>query len=207
MARTASLHRALGEAVGELEENPMDLRATVTMEALLVAEQHGRALRELLSLDLQVSAMGMMRLQYEAVLRAIWLLFAASDDEVRALAAPLTPRTLKSANSLGMAGELLGDIEKSQAPADLKRSMREFRTSLWDVMNSYVHAGLFALRRHDAHLEHELATMLRMSNGLANVTCGLLTIVGHRPERQANINVVCLTFPECMPPRHTDSSH
>ena len=84
MARTASLHRALEDAVGELEENPTDLRATVTMEALLVAEQHGRALRELLSLDLQVSAMGMMRLQYEAVLRAIWLLFAASDDEVRA---------------------------------------------------------------------------------------------------------------------------
>lgn len=93
-------------------------------------------------------------------------------------------------------------IEAAQAPDDLKRSLREIRTSSWDVMNSYVHAGLHPLRRHDTVQEHEMTTSLRMSNGLSAITCCLITVVGQRPARQRDINIVCLAHPECMPPRH-----
>lgn len=57
------------------------------------------------------------------------------------------------------------------------------------------------LRRHDGHAEHEFSVALRMSNGLAAITCALLVIVGQRPTRQADINLVCARFADCMPPR------
>ena len=157
LARSDAMHAALSEAVGTLEV-PMVVRATVTMDALMVAEQHGQALRHLLALDLGVSAMGLLRLHYEAVLRAVWALYAASESDLLALAAPLTPGTAKAAKSLGMPGELLDAIDKSAAPPDLKRSLREIRTSSWDIMNSYVHAGIHPLRRHESSHEHELTT-------------------------------------------------
>lgn len=172
------------------------------MDALMVAVKHAQALRLLLSADLGVSAIGALRMQYEAVDRAVWALFAASTSDLSALAAPLTPGTAKAAKSLGLPGELLGAIEKSEAPADLKRSLKEFRTSSWDFLNSYIHAGIHPLRRHDSHHEHELVSALRMSNGLAAVTCALMVIVGQWPKRQADINIACVSFPECMPPRH-----
>lgn len=202
LARSDALHAALADAVGELDDVPTANRASVTMDALMVAGQHGQALRYLLGQDLGISAVGLLRMQYEAVLRAVWVLFAASPGDVDALAAPLTRGTTKSAKSLGMAAELLAAIDKSSAPQDLKRSLREFRTSSWDVLNSYVHAGIHPLRRHDTQQDHELTTSLRMSNGLAAITCALMVIVGQQPKRQADINVVCVSFSECMPARH-----
>ena len=202
LARSSALHAALTEAVGELEVNHGDSRASITMDALMVAVQHGDALRVLLGMDLGVSGVSLLRLQYEAVIRAVWTMFVATPSDLAALSAPVTPGTTKVANSLGMAGQLLAAIEKSQAPADLKRSLREVRTSSWDVMNSYVHAALHPLRRHDSAQEHEMTTALRMSNGLAVIACGLSVIAVRRSARQHDINVVCVSFPECMPPRH-----
>lgn len=205
LARSDALHSALDEAIGPLDNVPMVPRATVTMDALIVASQHGQAIRLLLSSDLQVSAMGLLRLQYEAVLRAAWACYAASERDVAALAAPLTPSTAKAANSIGLPAHLLESIEACGAPADLKRMLREIRTSSWGFMNSYVHAALHPLRRHDAHPEHELVTALRISNGMGAVTCALMVLVMQRPHLQNDINVVCIGFPECMPPRHLPS--
>jgi hypothetical protein len=202
LSRSDALHAALAEAVGELDEAPAGLRGSVAMDALMVSAQHGLALRLLMAEDLGVSAMGILRMQYEAVLRAVWALFGASAPDLAKLAAPLTPGTAKAAKSIGMPADLLGAIDKSNAPADLKRSLHEFRSSSWDVLNSYIHAGIHPLRRHDVQHEHELSVGLRMSNGLAFVTCGLMVIVGQRPKRQMDINLVSLRFLDCMPPRH-----
>lgn len=202
LLRSNSLHQALDEAVGTFEGVSDEHRVTVALDALMVSRQHACALRMLLSEDLGSTAIGVLRMQYEAVLRATWALFAASSQAVAALAAPLTPGTSKAASALGLPNELLKAIEKSPAPEDLKRILREFRKSSWDVTNSYVHAGIHPLRRHVAHHEHELTATLRISNGLAAISYALLTVVGERPRDQANINVVCAGFPECMPPRH-----
>lgn len=203
LLRSDALHSALKEATGELEV-PAEPRATVPMDALMVAAQHGQALRVLMEAGLGSSAMGMLRMQYEAVLRAVWALFAAGSCEVAAMAAPLTPGTSKTAKSVGgLPIDLLEAVEKSStAPPDLKRCMREFRTSSWDITNSYVHAGLHPLRRHDTQMEHELSIALRMSNGLSHLASGLMVIVARHPGRQADLNVVCIAYMECMPPRH-----
>lgn len=205
LARSDALHEALSTAVGPLDAVPAAGRATVTMDALLISAQHSSALRLCMSADLGASSIGLLRMQYEAVLRAVWALFAADSNDIAALAAPLTTGTLKAAKNLGMAAEILSAIEKSEAPHDLKRSLREVRTSAWDVMNSYIHAGLHPLRRSDGNAEHELDLTLRVSNGLAAITCALMVVVGQRPKRQADINLVCLSFADCMPARHIAS--
>ncbi|URI07966.1 hypothetical protein MW290_05115 [Aquincola tertiaricarbonis] len=202
LERSDALHAALAQAVGVLNDILRAERATVTMDALLLSSQHAAALRLTLAAGLGASAIGLLRMQYEAVLRAVWALFAADASDVAALAAPLTTGTLKAAKSLGLAAELLTAIEKSQAPEDLKRSLREFRASSWDVLNSYIHAGIHPLRRADGNAVHELVVALKMSNGLAAITSALMVIVGQRPKRQVDINVVSTNSTDCLPQRH-----
>src|SRR4051812_25249531 len=99
IARSESLHRALIEAVGEVHVDPTDQRASLTIDALQVAAQHGEALRALLGMALGISSVAMLRLQYEAVLRAVWTLWVATERDLGKLSAPLTPATTKAANS------------------------------------------------------------------------------------------------------------
>lgn len=201
LQRSNEFHERLAEAVGELDE-PVDGRASVTMDALVLSMQHADALRLTADAGLGASAMGLLRMQYEAVLRAVWALFAADQADITALAAPLTPGTLKAAKGIGMPAELLVAVERSEAPADLKRNLREFRTSSWDVLNSVVHAGLHPLRRRDGALDAESVMALVSSNGMAVIAAALMTIVGQRPKRQADINILWTAFTDCLPPRH-----
>lgn len=117
--RSNALHQALDEAVGDLDCVSSAHRATVAMDALMVSRQHADALRMLLSGDLGSTAIGVLRMQYEALLRATWALFAASSQAIAALVAPLTSGTSKAANSLGLPNERLKAIEKSHAPEHL----------------------------------------------------------------------------------------
>lgn len=202
LARSTRMHSALVEATGPLELASNEARVTVAADALMVAAQHSDALLLLMEQHLFVTAMGALRMQYEALVRAVWALFAAPDAAISRLAAPLTRGTLKQANAMGGNAEQLGDIEKSLAPGDLKRELREFRTSYWDVLNSYIHSGLVSLRRHEGHFEAELMTAVRMSNGLATRVHAMLTVLCGRPKGQVDINVVCATFMDCLPQRH-----
>ncbi|MCZ8254513.1 MAG: hypothetical protein O9327_02375 [Polaromonas sp.] len=202
LARTESMLTAMQDAMGDLQVNPQDLRATVTFDALLITMQHGDAIRILISADLGPSAIGVLRMQYESLLRAVWALFAASESSLAKLAAPLTPGTLKAAKNMGMPQDLLEAVEASPAPADIKRNLREFRTSSWDVLNSSIHAGLHALRRSEGALPQELLTTLIMANALTYTTIALMTIVGGQANRQRELNVIAVSFPDCMPARH-----
>ena len=93
LARSEFLQRALWEAVSDVQVDASDYRSSVTMDALQVAVQHGDALRALMGLDLGTSGVAMLRLQHDAVTRAIWTLWAASERDIAKLAAPLTPAT------------------------------------------------------------------------------------------------------------------
>ncbi len=56
LQRSDVLHAALAEAVGGLDAVPAAERATVTMDALLLSNQHAAALRLTLHADLGASA-------------------------------------------------------------------------------------------------------------------------------------------------------
>lgn len=52
-------------------------------------------------------------------MRRIWLLHAAIDDWVEKLGQPLTVESAKKANQTPMPSEMLGQLEKSDAPEHL----------------------------------------------------------------------------------------
>ena len=65
-------------------------RIAASVSAASVALEHGRALRVLVADGLPTAALSLMRLQHEALTRALWLLYAADDTAISKLTAPLT---------------------------------------------------------------------------------------------------------------------
>jgi len=70
-----------------------------------VALEHAESAKILLVSGNFTSAVGLLRLQYEALVRAMWLLYAASDAAVEKLAAELTHEGAKKAENIPMLSE------------------------------------------------------------------------------------------------------
>ena len=51
-----------------------------------IAMEHGMAILALMHVDSVTSMIAMLRIQYEAVVRALWLFFCASDERIGRLA-------------------------------------------------------------------------------------------------------------------------
>lgn len=203
LARSENLHAAWQEAIADValggDESPSSLREHLTLDACELTLQHGQAFRQLIGDGLEASAMALLRVQHEALLRATWLLYAATAEEIATLGAPHLPATLKQANSLPLTNVLLAKVEASDAPAQLKRGLREFRDVSWARMNSYAHAGLLALGRvSQGHPEDHLIQVVQVSNAHCYVANMLAATVLDPEGTPSDISVIALSYPGCM---------
>jgi hypothetical protein len=92
------LHRMLGG--DEIQLHDDSKRTLVTLSAAQTSMEHGVALRALLAHPLPTAGISMMRLQHEALTRAAWLLYAASEEQIARLVAPLDAAAEKAASKL-----------------------------------------------------------------------------------------------------------
>lgn len=84
---------------------------------------------------------------HEALTRAVWLMYAATDVQVERLTAPLSLQTEASAKNLPMFSKMLEEVAQ-KAPPQASRMLSHFKEVNWHAMNSYVHSGIHPLRRH-----------------------------------------------------------
>ena len=140
-------------------------------------ELHIQVLRVLVRTACYSSALAMMRMQYEAIARGVWLLYAASDGQIEILSSPLTVGSEAAAKKMPMFSVMLSQII-DKAPAQPSRMLQGFKDLNWDAMNSYIHTGVHPLRRHVEGYPPELVeTVVRNSNGLNVMALQLGTVV------------------------------
>lgn len=133
-----------------------DLLCSLSME-------HAHSARALLGAGLMSSALVIHRAQFEAVMRSIWTLYAASDGEVEKLANTLTLDTEQAAKNLPNATVMMAELTK-KAPAAAVEPLREFMDYNWKALNSYAHGGIHPVRRY-----HEGYPPVLIRDGLLNV--------------------------------------
>jgi len=137
-----------------------------------VAIEYGTALNALFGLGLANSAVALLRIEYEALLRSAWLLYAASDIQVEKASALLTRESANSAKNLLNAEAMLLDLDLD-LDLDLERKMqtfpglarlvlplRELRDEAWKPMNAFVHCGIHPLARVRDGFPEELAVSM-----------------------------------------------
>lgn len=156
-------------------------RHEVAMVACGMALEHALSLRLLVRTKCYTSALAMMRLQYEALTRAVWLLYAAKDQQVETLAAPLTLEAEHSAKNLPMFSQMIREIVE-RAPVQASSMLMSFKDVNYHAMNSFVHSGIHPLRRHSEGYPPELIQSgIQNSNGLNFMTLQLGVILTGDP--------------------------
>jgi hypothetical protein len=187
-----------------LAELPDDIdapRFRVSKAACSIAFEHWDAIRVLLGSEALTSGAVLQRAQFEAVVRSIWLLYAASDTYVIKLSSNLTPEADQAAKNIPLVAEMMG-VLSTKAPPTAYRPLLEFKEPLWGVLNSYVHAGLHPLHWHGiGYPTNVVENMLRNSNNLGVLTCMQAVVVAGLQPLQSEVIRIAERHENCLPPR------
>ncbi|WP_415756377.1 DUF6988 family protein [Pseudomonas sp. LT1P18] len=162
--------------------------------------EHSRGVKSLVAAGLCSSAAALMRVQYESLVRAMWSLYGASNEQVDELLAELTPSSGRRASRASVSINSMLNAVQEKAPHAPVKSLREFKDSSWYPLNSFVHGGIHAVIRHGEGFPVDLAIMMvRLSNALLGISGDLIRIMaGIRPEegRMAGLQ---REFSDCLP--------
>ncbi|MFN8768197.1 MAG: DUF6988 family protein [Lysobacteraceae bacterium] len=180
---------------------PYELQARydVCQIAASLAVGHGAAVRALLPEGLGPSAAVVLRSQYEATLRSVWLCYCADEDSTRVFTTDLSTEDAGIDKALPQAAAMLTALE-GKAPAAVVVSFANFRTQSWAALNSFVHAGLHPIKRHEKGLPLSLARdLLRSSNGLCVIASMQAAVATGSQDLVSAVRRAQEKFSDCCP--------
>lgn len=202
LTRSDALMERLTELLDEADFDGSP-RGEAALGMCVVAMEHATALRALMALGLPTSAVSLMRLQFEALTRAMWLIYAASDAAIEKLSAPLTLETEQAAKNLPSAKEMIDQIGKrvgQGVPAAAHGMLTQFKDVSWNAMNSFVHGGIHPLRRSaDGFPAHLALQVLRNSNGLSTMTGMTMAVLTGDESIVQPMSKIQPAFADCLP--------
>jgi hypothetical protein len=138
--RSDELYKSLATLLATIEHDGTT-RSQLTISMCNIAIEHGISLRVLASLDNLNLAIALLRVQFEAVVRAIWLHYAATDQWISKLSDLLSAGSLEEPSNVPGMSDMLSAIE-STAPPAAGRMLRGVKDGAWGPLNSYVHGGI-----------------------------------------------------------------
>lgn len=206
LARSAELQETLSDLLG-LPPGEVDSRSRVSRVMCGISFEHAEGVKILTASGNFTSAAGLMRLQYEATVRAFWVNYAASASLVDKLAASLSKESERKASKLPMVGDMLEKLEKldCNAPDEAVGMLHEFREYQWKPLSSFVHAGLHAIHRHGTgYPVFLLLQVVRSSNGLLMMAAMLLVMLHGSRNQQGRVSTIQQEFSDCLPPLRAD---
>lgn len=212
LARSAILENRLGDFFSlPLVNGSSRLHATRALTSL--GFEHAQSLKHLMAAGLHTSAAALLRVQYESLVRALWVRYVATDSQAELLIAELDQETAKQASKIPMLSQMLEAIEE-RAPHAPVAQLKEFKHYSWRPLSSFVHGGIHAVNRHGKGFPPELVLMqVRHSNGLLGVAGNLLLILAGVPPEAKVMTGIYAEFQDCFPPidppykRTTEPAH
>ena len=185
-----------------LELSPYDNSPRISASRTLcgVSFEHSESVRILIKTGNFTSSLGVLRMQYEALTKAIWALYAASETSISKLNSNLSHGSVKWADKIPLLNELLVELN-GKAPAQALGQLNEFKEYSWKPLSSYIHGGIHAITRHGKGYPVELlAQAVRSSNGLQVITGMMLVILSGDPRQQGRMPKIQQKFASCCPP-------
>jgi hypothetical protein len=167
--------------------------------ACVLCIEHARVLRAAFAVAAPNSGSAVLRLQYEALLRAAWLLYAATPSHIDKLGRTLDLEAEQAAKNLPGYMDMLDAVTK-KAPQGLSAPIAEFNQYSRHALNSFVHSGIHPLQRAREGYPLEIAvTMVRFSNGLMHFAYRMLASLSGSSRRMDRVTHLYLQFTDCVP--------
>jgi hypothetical protein len=165
----------------------------------IVSFEHSESLKMLIASGNFTSAIGLLRLQYEAFTRSLWLFYAASDLAVSKIMTELTSESARKSQKLPMLSEMLKKLE-GKAPQVVLDQLLEFREYSWKPLSSYIHGGIHAIQRHSKGYPLPLLIQTtKASNGVSLMAAMFLIIIANDTSKKGVLPKIQKEFKDCLP--------
>lgn len=196
--RSDGLSKA-ADAVLAQTGSPPDPRAFVAISVAAVSLEHWGAQRTLLGEGMNVSGFAMVRLQFEATVRAVWILECAKDDWIERFVAPV-PEGQLAEPVLGPPVEaMLSAISKKAPP--IAGMLQQLKDGAWEPMHSYIHGGARPIVQSLVGTTHyQISAVLRNANGLALIAINAITRACRDARLGGLVTQLQLDHIDCLPP-------
>lgn len=176
-----------------------DKRTKLSHIMCSVSIEHAESLKILLASGNFTSSIGLLRLQFEALVRAIWVLYSASDSAIEKLSSDLTSAIAKTNEKLPMLSMMLQNLE-GKAPSNALTPLLEFKEHSWKPLSSFIHGGIHAIDRHSKGYPIEiLEQALRASNGVNGMAGYFLAILTGDIKLSKEFHKSFFEFKDCLP--------
>ena len=174
-------------------------RSRVSRIMCSVSLEHAESTKMLLAAGNFTSALGLLRLQYEALVRAIWIYYAASEMVVEKLSSDLSVESAKKAEKLPMLSEMLQKMH-GKVPKNALDPLLEFREYSWKPLSSYIHGGIHAIDRHyKGYPIHIVKQALKASNGVSGMTGYFVAVQSGNSELTKEFHKSFYDYQDCLP--------
>ena len=198
LLETDDLYEAALEVIGKAAHDD-SLRSTVAASLCGITLEHGLSIRALLGLRQVTSAIVLLRAQFEATVRALWVHYAASEGWVLSVTELIDSSSLKEPSAVKM-DEMLAAIRRT-APPPLERMLRALKDGAWKPLNSYVHGGIHPItQQHLGYTDEYVSQTLRNANGLSMMAVMLLAMMSGDATSVEAIRQLQLDHLDCLPP-------
>jgi len=190
-----SLHAVLGDTV-EVSTK----RDLLTQGTCSIAIEHGLSVCTLIEDGHLTSAIALLRPQFEAVVRALWLHDVATDDWLERYFQAAKANPMKDPNASPQMTDMLNALSsKRLAPA--VRMLQALKDAAWGPMNSYIHSGIHPIVQHHTGFPPEYAIQaLRNANGLTGMAATLMAMMTNDGTIATGVRNAQLAHLDCLPP-------
>ncbi|TVT83961.1 hypothetical protein [Pseudomonas sp. H3(2019)] len=198
LARSAELERRLeGFILPPPFDEPDKLVASRIMCS--IAFEHAESVKVLIGAGNFTSATGLLRLQFEAFVRGMWLIYVADADSVALLMSELSDEGMVKAQKMPTPAAMLDELEGKALKQTLAK-LKEFKQNSWKSLNSFVHGGIHAVNRHSkGYPILLLMQLLKASNSLSVMVCMLMSELAESPIGKNRVAEINIEFEDCLP--------
>ena len=190
-----ALAEILGESVGTTTHRSMLALGTAS-----TALEHGIAILSTVQGGQLASASVLLRAQFEAVTRALWLNFCADDGWIERYFNAVKANPSSDTNISPAMDEMLSELS-SNAPPRIAAMLQPLKQAAWGPLNSYVHSGIHAVLHQHVDMTADFAdSTIRTSNGLAGMAAMLLAVSSGDEELVHAVAQIQLDHLDCLPP-------
>lgn len=178
------------------------LRLDLVYQCCDISIEHRLAVKILLETELFISALALFRTQFESLVRAYWILFAATDEQVCELGVldSIEQLTLKEHKSISRftATPMIEALKEIQEIKHIVAQLEEFKLFSLDYLNSIVHSGKQTFLRHIFGLgdEHKKLIIKQLNN--LTMMSAQIYLKHTLPDCQKLIQIFLQKYRECF---------
>jgi hypothetical protein len=163
LSRSNELHAIITNEI-YLVDHESSIRNVLTKSLSGISFEHSNSIMHLMAVNNYTTAVSLLRLQYEAVTRAMWTHFSAKDTFLAKYAAPTDIKKLPP--DFPTITEMIEHISNGpvKGPGEM---LSTFKEVTWSGMNSFVHNGFLPIERFlNGYPEALLIQIAESSNAL-----------------------------------------